>query len=549
MISLKHSIAGNSSSIDKINNNFSKNNKDKNQSQKTQNIYNRVKNAFSPKKNNLNEKIKNYNFSTNEIISKYKYFRQFNLQNSPKTINKTKNFNICIKNPFFPYSINNIISNANIMNTLNYNGLQINNNVINYYNNIIGNINPNEKNKNKNMTNNNMKNTNKKNNERNLNKNDYFVPPLSQKEKNNENQNNDNFPVPDVSKKIGKDKMYPSKPNDFLGRKRLNDSQSNEKEKEKKGKKIKYPKSMDIDYENTNENENINEDDIKNGKEKKTKKKERKKSSSISSEPRYPKKRSNLKDGIKCPVKIPKKKVQKKNEKKENKRNSSPKFCEPEENIINKSGPINEGNESSEIYSDDNINEMSPKFCDAISDPEPFGPENNNYLLSKEKEIDNDLNKSINNSFSLFNEDNIRYNNQLILNNILGDIEGIESNKEGNNSMQIEENEKEKKKVENKNNLEENEKNIEKYKDKQFLLFERDLDDYMEKIIDIEREKHFFKKILPDSVDFVKEFFDEDNDDIPIDIPFPLYKNERIQLNLLIESTGRVIKNISVINP
>ena len=549
MISLKHSIAGNSSSMDKKNNNLSKNNKDNNLSQKIQNIYNRVKNAFSPKKNSLNEKIKNYNFSTNEIISKYKYFRQFNLQNSPKTINKTKNFNICIKNPFFPYSINNIISNTNTMNTLNYNGFPINNNVINYYNNIIGNINTNEKNKNKNMTNNNMKNTKKKNNERNLNKEDYFVPLLSQKEKNNENQNNDNFPVPDVSKKIGKDKMYPSKPNDFLGRKRLNDSQSDEKEKEKKGKKIKYPKSMDIDYENTNENEIINEDDIKNGKEKKTKKKERNKSSSTSSKPRYPKKRSNLKDGIKCPVKIPKKKVQKKMEKEENKRNSSPKFCEPEENIINKSGPINEGNESSEINSDDNINEMSPKFCDVISEPELFGPENNNYLLPKEKEIDNDLNKSINNSFSLFNEDNIRYNNQLILNNILGDIEGIESNKEENSSMQVEENEKEKKKVENENNLEENEKNIEIYKDKQFLLFERDLDDYMEKIIDIEREKNFFKKILPDSVDFVKEFFDEDNDDIPIDTPFPLYKNERIQLNLLIESTGRVIKNISVINP
>ena len=549
MISLKHSIAGNSSSMDKKNNNLSKNNKDNNLSQKIQNIYNRVKNAFSPKKNSLNEKIKNYNFSTNEIISKYKYFRQFNLQNSPKTINKTKNFNICIKNPFFPYSINNIISNTNTMNTLNYNGFPINNNVINYYNNIIGNINPNEKNKNKNMTNNNMKNTKKKNNERNLNKEDYFVPLLSQKEKNNENQNNDNFPVPDVSKKIGKDKMYPSKPNDFLGRKRLNDSQSDEKEKEKKGKKIKNPKSMDIDYENTNENEILNEDDIKNGKEKKTKKKERNKSSSTSSKPRYPKKRSNLKDGIKCPVKIPKKKVQKKMEKGENKRNSSPKFCEPEENIINKSGPINEGNESSEINSDDNINEMSPKFCDAISEPELFGPENNNYLLPKEKEIDNDLNKSINNSFSLFNEDNIRYNNQLILNNILGDIEGIESNKEENSSMQVEENEKEKKKVENENNLEENEKNIEIYKDKQFLLFERDLDDYMEKIIDIEREKNFFKKILPDSVDFVKEFFDEDNDDIPIDTPFPLYKNERIQLNLLIESTGRVIKNISVINP
>ena len=549
MISLKHSIAGNSSSMDKKNNNLSKNNKDNNLSQKIQNIYNRVKNAFSPKKNSLNEKIKNYNFSTNEIISKYKYFRQFNLQNSPKTINKTKNFNICIKNPFFPYSINNIISNTNTMNTLNYNGFPINNNVINYYNNIIGNVNPNEKNKNKNMTNNNMKNAKKKNNERNLNKEDYFVPLLSQKEKNNENQNNDNFPVPDVSKKIGKDKMYPSKPNDFLGRKRLNDSQSDEKEKEKKGKKIKNPKSMDIDYENTNENEILNEDDIKNGKEKKTKKKERNKSSSTSSKPRYPKKRSNLKDGIKCPVKIPKKKVQKKMEKEENKRNSSPKFCEPEENIINKSGPINEGNESSEINSDDNINEMSPKFCDVISEPELFGPENNNYLLPKEKEIDNDLNKSINNSFSLFNEDNIRYNNQLILNNILGDIEGIESNKEENSSMQVEENEKEKKKVENENNLEENEKNIEIYKDKQFLLFERDLDDYMEKIIDIEREKNFFKKILPDSVDFVKEFFDEDNDDIPIDTPFPLYKNERIQLNLLIESTGRVIKNISVINP
>ena len=278
MISLKHSTIGNSSSIDKIKNNISKNTKDNNLSQKQQNIYNRVKNAFSPKKNNFNEKIKNCNFSNNEIISKYKYFRQFSLQNSPKTINKTKNFNICIKNPFFPYSINNIISNENIMNLLKNNGFSMDDNMRNIYKNIIGIINPNKKNKN--MTSFNMKNINKKNNERNPNNEDYFVAPLSpkslkkyqklgnesekEKEKNNENQNNDNFPVPDISKKIGKDNIYSSKSNDFLGKKRLNDSKSNEKEKEKKGRKIRYPKSMDIDYDNTKENENINEDDIKN---------------------------------------------------------------------------------------------------------------------------------------------------------------------------------------------------------------------------------------------------------------------------------------------
>ena len=570
----KKSTANKPYSLDKINKKLSLNNKDNNNIKKekifedekrandNENIYNKVKSAFSPKKESTCEKF-NYEFSTNELISKYKYFRQFHL-NSPKTMTKIKNFNLRIKNPFFPNSINSLISYQNNVNIINYNFSPVNNKAINYYNktNLI-----NSDKINKNITNNNKKNTRQKKNSNNPIKNDYFVSPLSPKmlkqrqkkrneflkemekeKRNDENQNNDNDKFLTINinnKEIDKDIMHSSKSNEFLGKKRYKDAQrdkrnkSNEK-KEKKDKK-RFVLSIDLESKNSslsgNENKYMNEDDKNNLKEKSVEKKGEKKnkrkikSSTKLSKEKYLQKRKKLDDEFKSPIKSARKKYEKKKEKKQY-------FTTETINVSDNK------RKEPEITEENNIINANSKNEDRKPEPTEMEYNANNNSLQKENEVDNDLNKAMNNSFSIFNEENIRYNNEIMLGNPFGKIE---DNIKDKNKMQIEEKEKVSKNEEK--NLEDINEIINQYKDRKFRVFERDLKDFFLRITSEEREEKLFEKMLPESIEIVKKLVEKEATEVPLGIVVPVYRNKNIEITLTIEKGGLMRKKTSLIKP
>ena len=159
-----------------------------------------------------------------------------------------------------------------------------------------------------------------------------------------------------------------------------------------------------------------------------------------------------------------------------------------------------------------------------------------NYILLKKDrdEISEKTDEnSSKNSLSIFDEDNINlaFNNDEVTNNSL-------------NNIVFDQSEEESKKAEN--NQSEGVVNLELLKDEKFIQFEKDLKDYLRRIISDKRKNNFFKNVLPESLEIVKKLFIRNNNISP-DIVLPIYKNDFLELSLSIEKGGIIRRKLSIL--
>ena len=80
-----------------------------------------------------------------------------------------------------------------------------------------------------------------------------------------------------------------------------------------------------------------------------------------------------------------------------------------------------------------------------------------------------------------------------------------------------------------------------------FVNFERDLKDYLRRTISETRKNTFFGNILPESLTFVRSLFQKGSN-VQINKFYPIYRNNKIELSLIIEPGGKIRKQLTNIN-
>lgn len=83
--------------------------------------------------------------------------------------------------------------------------------------------------------------------------------------------------------------------------------------------------------------------------------------------------------------------------------------------------------------------------------------------------------------------------------------------------------------------------------EEELISFQKDLKDYLRKTISDKREIIFFNNILPESLNFVRNLFEKDNN-IKINKLYPIYRNSKVELSLIIEPGGKIKKQLTNIN-
>ena len=80
-----------------------------------------------------------------------------------------------------------------------------------------------------------------------------------------------------------------------------------------------------------------------------------------------------------------------------------------------------------------------------------------------------------------------------------------------------------------------------------FVNFERDLKDYLRRTISETRKNTFFGNILPESLTFVRSLFQKGSN-VQINKFYPIYRNNKIELSLIIEPGGKIRKQLTNLN-
>ena len=84
---------------------------------------------------------------------------------------------------------------------------------------------------------------------------------------------------------------------------------------------------------------------------------------------------------------------------------------------------------------------------------------------------------------------------------------------------------------------------IMKSNDEDYKNFKKNLSDYLERIIGENRKKVFFSKLLPESVEIMKGLLSKKNNIIPGTL-IPIYRNDYLELSLIIKNRGKISKRI-----
>ena len=87
----------------------------------------------------------------------------------------------------------------------------------------------------------------------------------------------------------------------------------------------------------------------------------------------------------------------------------------------------------------------------------------------------------------------------------------------------------------------------EKEENEGFINFDKDLKDYLRRTISENRQIIFFNSILPESVEIVKNLFKKGTN-IVINRAYPVYRNTKVELSLIIEPGGKIRKQLTNIN-
>ena len=82
------------------------------------------------------------------------------------------------------------------------------------------------------------------------------------------------------------------------------------------------------------------------------------------------------------------------------------------------------------------------------------------------------------------------------------------------------------------------EENIEEKKE--IKLFQKDLKDYLKRTMSDIRKIEFFKNIVPESLNFMKNLFNKGNNNIQMNRDYPIYRNNLMEISLMIEHGGKI---------
>ena len=82
------------------------------------------------------------------------------------------------------------------------------------------------------------------------------------------------------------------------------------------------------------------------------------------------------------------------------------------------------------------------------------------------------------------------------------------------------------------------EENIEEKKE--LKLFQKDLKDYLKRTMSDTRKIEFFKNIVPESLNFMKNLFNKGNNNIQMNRDYPIYRNNLMEISLMIEHGGKI---------
>ena len=82
------------------------------------------------------------------------------------------------------------------------------------------------------------------------------------------------------------------------------------------------------------------------------------------------------------------------------------------------------------------------------------------------------------------------------------------------------------------------EENIEEKKE--IKLFQKDLKDYLKRTMSDTRKIEFFKNIVPESLNFMKNLFNKGNNNIQMNRDYPIYRNNLMEISLMIEHGGKI---------
>ena len=246
-------------------------------------------------------------------------------------------------------------------------------------------------------------------------------------------------------------------------------------------------------------------------------------------------------------------------------------------------------NNNNNINSDNNIN-ITSNIC--LSDTESISnnDNNDNDFIGKKRNLENDENDEKDDKYKFNNIDLNKKENPLIKKNIkkmkksqnkenntntgIINKENNEENKLKNKAkisptIEIQNIDKKMKKKNNKKNksikerkvLQEkegsnnnsfnsdnnNDINNDKKEYDEYINFDNDLKDYLRRTISENRQYTFFSNIIPQSLSFITSLFKKDNN-IQTNKRYPIYRNKKFELSLLIEPGGKIKKQLTKIN-
>jgi hypothetical protein len=179
----------------------------------------------------------------------------------------------------------------------------------------------------------------------------------------------------------------------------------------------------------------------------------------------------------------------------------------------------------------------------------------NNILISKNKINIDTINiihdkaedNIINNNFSIFDEKNINYSDDINSNSLNNNSNISNINETNNTNTNNNSNSNSEHKLEDNKFTESkpSEKILKmKMKDEEFINFEKDLKDYLRRTISNKRQKIFFNNILPESLEIMQKLFVRDNN-VSTNIDFPIYRNDYLEVTLSIQQGGKIKKKIT----
>ena len=87
----------------------------------------------------------------------------------------------------------------------------------------------------------------------------------------------------------------------------------------------------------------------------------------------------------------------------------------------------------------------------------------------------------------------------------------------------------------------------EEEEEKKFMNFEKDLKDYLRRTISANRQNEFFSNVIPESLDIIKNLFQK-NSNLQVNKLYPIYRNDKCELSLIIEPGGKIRKQLTNFN-